>query len=75
MVVARKLGKVLLETHQGPHIHSCRPAVDELFQSVANVYGSRALAVVLTGMGHDGLRGSEEIRTPKYDGVKAEACP
>jgi two-component system chemotaxis response regulator CheB len=45
-----------------PPAHSCRPAVDVLFRSVAALYGSSALAVVLTGMGQDGLRGAEEIR-------------
>jgi two-component system chemotaxis response regulator CheB len=46
---------------QGPPEHSCRPAVDVLFRSVAAT-NLRALAVVLTGMGHDGVRGCEAIR-------------
>jgi two-component system chemotaxis response regulator CheB len=36
--------------------------VDVLFRSVGDVYKSHALAVVLTGMGQDGLRGCEHIR-------------
>ena len=53
---------VRLRTHEGPPENSCRPAVDVLFRSVAQVYGAGALAVVLTGMGQDGLRGCECIR-------------
>lgn len=47
--------------HQGPPENSCRPAVDVLFRSVANVYGAGTLAVVLTGMGQDGMRGGEHV--------------
>ena len=53
---------VCLRLHQGPPENSCRPSVDVLFRSVAQMYGARTLAVVLTGMGQDGLRGCERIR-------------
>jgi two-component system chemotaxis response regulator CheB len=51
----------VIALHQGPPENSCRPAVDVLFRSVAKIYGARAVGVVLTGMGQDGLRGSEFI--------------
>jgi two-component system chemotaxis response regulator CheB len=62
MVVAGDGHGVMLRTHQGPPENSCRPAVDVLFRSVAEVYKSHALAVEMTGMGQDGLRGCEHIR-------------
>ena len=39
-----------------------RPAVDVMFTSAADVYGSRVLGVVMTGMGNDGLAGSAHIK-------------
>jgi two-component system chemotaxis response regulator CheB len=62
VAVARDAEGVRLRTHQGPPENSCRPSVDVLFRSVAEVYGPGVLAVVLTGMGQDGLRGCERIR-------------
>jgi two-component system, chemotaxis family, protein-glutamate methylesterase/glutaminase len=62
MVAVQGEGIVLLKTHQGPKENFCRPSVDVLFQSIARSYGSRALAVVLTGMGQDGLKGCETLR-------------
>jgi two-component system chemotaxis response regulator CheB len=52
---------ISLETNQNSPENSCRPAVDVLFRSVAELYGKSALAVVLTGMGQDGLRGCQAI--------------
>jgi two-component system, chemotaxis family, protein-glutamate methylesterase/glutaminase len=63
MKVARSDGKAAhLKMSQEPPENSCRPAVDVLFRSVARAYGPNVLAVVLTGMGSDGVRGSEEIK-------------
>ena len=39
-----------------------RPSVDSLFQSAADVYGSRVLGIVMTGMGSDGREGSAWIK-------------
>ncbi|MGL4619170.1 protein-glutamate methylesterase/protein-glutamine glutaminase [Chroococcidiopsis sp.] len=56
-------GKVVrLVTHQAPPENSCRPSVDVLFSSVAEVFGASAIAIVLTGMGQDGLRGCQQLR-------------
>lgn len=62
MVIQPAKNGFQLNTHMGPPENSCRPAVDVLFRSVANLYGSHTLAVILTGMGQDGLRGCEAIR-------------
>ena len=52
--------RVLLD--QSVRQNSCRPAVDALFASTGDVYGGAVLAVVLTGMGQDGLRGAEILK-------------
>lgn len=62
LVLERQGTQVRLQLNQDEPENSCRPAVDVLFRSVAEVYRANALAVILTGMGNDGLRGCEAIR-------------
>lgn len=61
MVLSQEDGCLHLRTHQGPKENFCRPSVDVLFHSVARTFGAHALAVVLTGMGQDGLKGCEAL--------------
>jgi two-component system chemotaxis response regulator CheB len=51
-----------LHLTQAPPENHCRPSADVLFRTAAAVYGSGVLAVVLTGMGSDGLAGCRLVR-------------
>jgi two-component system chemotaxis response regulator CheB len=62
MKLAKEGAAVSVCLDQGPRQNSCRPAVDALFASTGEVYGGAVLAVVLTGMGQDGLRGVEILK-------------
>ncbi len=63
VLVASRIGLPnTLHLSQGQPENHCRPAVDVLFRSVAAVYGAGALALVLTGMGSDGMLGCKVIR-------------
>jgi two-component system chemotaxis response regulator CheB len=61
MSVGRRDGAATIVISDGPLVNFCRPAVDPLFASAAQVWGSVILAVILTGMGSDGTRGAEDI--------------
>ena len=50
-----------------PPENYCKPSVDYLFRSVAHLYANRALGVIMTGMGADGVRG---LRLMKQQGAK-----
>lgn len=62
MKVTRKGTAIVISLDQSEPENSCRPAVDVMFRSAADVYGGGAMAVILTGMGRDGLRGIERLR-------------
>jgi two-component system chemotaxis response regulator CheB len=47
---------------QAPPVNSCRPAVDVLFQSLAENYGGAVAAAILTGMGNDGAAGASMLK-------------
>jgi two-component system chemotaxis response regulator CheB len=63
LTVVRRREDVCVRLTDDPPENFCRPAVDPLFRSVSDVYGTNVLAVVLTGMGQDGRRGAEAVRS------------
>lgn len=58
LVLQRSAGVVRAVLDDGPMENFCRPAVDTMFRSAAQIYGGNAVVLVLTGMGQDGLVGS-----------------
>lgn len=61
MVLDRIGSDVIVNLNQEDHENSCRPSVDPLFRSIPELYGANCLGVIMTGMGQDGLRGSEAL--------------
>ena len=61
LTVVREGAVVRVRLTGEPPENSCRPSVDPLFRSVAEVYGAGALGVLLTGMGQDGLLGARRV--------------
>jgi two-component system chemotaxis response regulator CheB len=61
MRVVRRGTDVVIALDDGPPVNFCKPAVDPLFSSAIDVWQGGILAVVLTGMGSDGMRGGKEI--------------
>lgn len=55
-------GQLRLRLSDGPKVNRHRPSVDVLFHSVAEVLASKAVGVILTGMGEDGARGLKAMR-------------
>jgi two-component system chemotaxis response regulator CheB len=63
MKLTRSGREVAVQLDQGPKENSCRPAVDVLFRSVADLYAGGVVGVILTGMGQDGLHGVEQLKS------------
>jgi two-component system, chemotaxis family, protein-glutamate methylesterase/glutaminase len=62
MRVERVDGDPVLRITDDPPENSCRPSVDHLFRSVAEVYGGNALGAIMTGMGNDGALGCRLLK-------------
>jgi two-component system, chemotaxis family, protein-glutamate methylesterase/glutaminase len=61
MRVVRHGVDAVIALDDGAPVNFCKPAVDPLFTSAIEVWQGGILAVVLTGMGSDGMRGGKEI--------------
>jgi two-component system chemotaxis response regulator CheB len=61
MTLASEGARVRFRFDHGPEQNGCRPSVDPLFRSAAAVFGAGTLALVLTGMGQDGLAGARVV--------------
>jgi two-component system chemotaxis response regulator CheB len=61
MRVTQRDGNPTIALDDGPLVNFCKPAVDPLFETAAEIWGGKNLAVVLTGMGCDGTRGAATL--------------
>lgn len=61
MTTAREGAQVVVQINQEPKENFCRPAVDPMLRSLSGIYGRDLLVAILTGMGHDGLGGSQAV--------------
>lgn len=62
MLLKRSGARYYVQVKSGPMIHHQRPAADVLFRSVANIAGSNAVGIIMTGMGSDGASGLLEMK-------------
>lgn len=69
-------GKRVILLNSNPPVNSVRPSADVLFESVAESYKGRILAIVLTGMGEDGKKGVAAMKSKKCICISqtAETC-
>lgn len=61
MIVARRDNHPIVRLTDGPPVNFCKPAVDPLFTSAIESWNGAMLALILTGMGHDGTQGARAI--------------
>jgi len=71
MKLRRALSVVRIKVFDGLPVNNVKPSVDVTADSVAQVYGGKAVGVILTGMGEDGARGMKRIHDL---GGKVIAC-
>ena len=61
MCVRQTNDRVVVQILDTPPESNCKPSVNVLFRGLAEVYGSKAIGVVMTGMGNDGFSGMQAM--------------
>lgn len=61
MIVETCDERAVIHLTRDPPVHSVRPSVTVTMNSVADIFGSRAIGILLTGMGQDGVEGMRSI--------------
>jgi two-component system chemotaxis response regulator CheB len=61
LIEAGSGGAKILRLSKEPPENFCRPSVDPMLRSLARLYGRRLTCAILTGMGHDGLKGGQAV--------------
>lgn len=61
MILKNIAGKKVISVNQDAPENFCRPAVDPMLRSIINIYGKKTLAIILTGMGSDGLKSCQQL--------------
>lgn len=62
LTLARDGDRVVCDLDENPPVNSCRPSADLLLLSLAVTFGGASVAVVLTGLGRDGVEGCRAVR-------------
>ncbi|MFY7876247.1 MAG: CheB methylesterase domain-containing protein [Pirellula sp.] len=61
MKVERNLTNIQIRVTDDTPVGACKPSVDYLFESIGSCYGRDTLAIIMTGMGSDGLAGCKKL--------------
>lgn len=61
MLLKKNGPSTVITLNDGPMENFCRPAVDPMFRSAVKIYGEKIMAVILTGMGQDGMLGARDV--------------
>ena len=61
-VIKKWQNETFISLNKKPKLHGVRPAADYLFQSASDIFGSKVIGIVLTGMGKDGAEGARIIK-------------
>jgi len=62
LVLKKEKNQIKMILDPSAPVNFLRPSVDKMFESAANLYGAKCLALLLTGMGNDGVNGCKAVK-------------